>query len=438
MLRLLSYFACVFAVLSASRAFAGPDPYFALDLQRANADPRYAHLVTAAEKVRVYRLHHYAPGDWDKLDPTFDGAISEDAAASLRASSADSPQLKRSRTPARTVVRVASANSSSVDLSAAVASAKSSTPTQKATPATSPSPTGQWVSYLRKDFTDIYSIISPNSAPASTGATFSYTDDQIAKNAQLTGQGAIFGGYSYLAPQFNLQSQPYLLGFAAGPYYTFNEARNTNSADISKNTDQQTYGGTAELGYGNVLGIDNFTTFTRVSVGKVEDNIKHTSDLSGTLNFIPVYAPLLIHWPHGIPTSDTTDILFRFDPSFVVQYDTVEGKNQILLFSNQTKSLRIGPQVGVWSVPFDGVPYWDKLIADVTYHWAMETYSHQDFHWLEADLTYKLSPNFGVTATYENGKNENTGARTNEYLISLSSALDYCVPTCPGASSSPQ
>jgi hypothetical protein len=437
MLRFAFYVWCVFLVQISSALADDLDPYFEQDLRGANADPRYAHLVKASEKVRVYRLHNYAPGDWNTLDPTFDGIISGDAAAKIRASFVKGPPRSRSKKPAVTAVTSRQEAALSSDIAAPVAPSQPSqtSKAQSTSPAASAAPPGQWVAYLRKDFTDIYSITAPNSAPASTGATFSYTDDQIAKNALVSGQGAIFAGYTYLAPQFNLHSQPYLLGFTAGPYYTFDEARNSNSSDFSKNTDTQTYGGTAELASGNFLGIDTFTEFTRVSLGGVQDNIKDTSDISGTANFIPVYAPLLIHWPHAIQTSATTDFLFRFDPSFVVQYDSVEGKNQILLFSNQTKSLRIGPQVGLWSVPFDGVPSLENLIADITYHWAVETYSQQDFHWFEADLTYKINANFGVTASYQNGKNENTGARTNEYLISLSSALDYCVPACAAASS---
>jgi hypothetical protein len=429
MLRIGVYVACICAVQIASTVHADElDSYFQQDLQRANADLRYAHLVKASEKVRVYRLHNYACG-WDVLDPTFDGVVTAASAAQLRASVSDCLRAPRSKKgPAvRTSTQVAS-------LSSAVPLPRSVEPPSKgqneATPVNQP---GQWVMYLRKNFSDIYSLTAPNSPPASTGATFSYSNDRIAKNAVWSGEGAIFGGYRYLAPQFGLNGQPYVLGFAAGPYYTFNESLNTKSSDVSKNINTETFGGTAELASGNFLGIDTFTAFTRVSLGDVQDNIKGTSDLSATANFVPVYAPWLVHWPHGIPTSATTDFLFRIDPTFVVQYDSIEGKNQVLPFSKQTRSLRLGPQIGVWSVPFDGVPYLENLIVNVTYHVAAETYSRQNFHWVEADLTYKLNANFGVTASYKNGNDENTGAKTNQYMISLSTALDYCVPTCPGA-----
>jgi hypothetical protein len=436
-LRIILYLSCVVFFQISSGAIADTlDPYFQSDLQKANADPRYSHLVRSSEKVRVYRLHNYVPGNWDTLDPTFDGIISSEAAAKIRASSGSNQQRTTSK---RKTAPVAAKPTEEAALTSDIAAApkpSQAAPAMKVTAAATGSESGQWVAYVRKDFTDIYSLIAPNSAPASTGATFSYASDQIAKNTTVSGQGAIFAGYTYLAPQFNLHSQPYLLGVAAGPYYTFNEARNTNSADFSKNTDSQTYGGTAEIATGNVLGIDTLTEYTRVSLGNTEDYIKRTSALSGTLNIIPVYAPLWVHWPHGFPTSETSNFLFRIDPSFVVQYDSVEGKKQILLFSNQTKSLRIGPQIGFWSVPFDGVTYFENFVANVTYHWATEAYSNQDFHWFEADLTYKLSPAFGITASYQNGKTETTGTKTNQYTISLSSALDYCVPACADASAS--
>ena len=420
-------------VLSVGAQAQPPDLYFDQDLQSANADPRYAHLAKASEKVRVYRLHHYAPGNWDALDPNFDGVIDAGGAATLRASAANAarPAQPKQRSSAAAVSKAA------VSAPTRAAGAASQQLLVKSKPtSTADDSLGQWVLYVRKDFTDIYSISAPNAPASSVGATFSYTNDRIAKNTTWSGQGAVFGGYNYLAPQFGLNGQPYILGLSAGPYYTMTRVFNSSSAAASKNADTQTYGAVAELALGNVLCVDRFNEFTRVGVGGVQDNIKDTSSLSATADFIPVYDPLLIHYPHFIKTSASSYVGFRFDPNFRIQYDSVEGKNQILLFSNRTKSLRVGPQFGLWLLPFDSVPYLENMNVNVVYHLDTELYSRQNLHWFETDLTYKLNPSFGVTATYKNGRDENTGASSNLYMVSLSSALDYCLPACAAAASS--
>ncbi len=429
MLRIGLYLLCFsLASMPASRAFAeASDPYFDQDLQAANADARYAHLSRATEKVRVYRLHHYAPGDWDKLDPNFDGMIDAATAAKLRQPGAPSPRVKptKSATAAPGEKPAAVPSGSTVPDGQSLVKAKPMPPDAWGT-----SP-GRFVFYLRKDFTDLVSLSQPNYPADSVGATLSYTSNKITNNNVWAGQAAVFSGYSYLAPNFGAPGQPYLLDLTAGPYYTVNKTFNSNSAQASQNTDVETFGGAAEVGGGNVLGIDQFFAFSQFRLGGTQDNVKDTSSVSGVADFIPVYAPLLIHQPHQIGS-----FRFRIDPSFLVQYDSVAGKNQLLLFSGRPQSLRIGPQISLWMVPFEGITDLEKLNATVTYHWENEAYSRAYLHWLEADLTYKLSANFGVTASYQNGSNENTGASTNVYTVSLTSALDYCLPACPTAPSS--
>jgi hypothetical protein len=361
------------------------------------------------------------------LDPTFDGLVSATAAARLR-----SRIVTTGRKPPPPPIDTKVIASTSATVPAA------STPVQSPLVAKNPQPAaapannsaGQWVAYLRKDFTDLYSINSPNIPADSTGAAFSYSSDQIAKNTVWSGEGAVFAGYNYLADQFVLHGQPYILGFTAGPYYTWNATFNSNSADASKNSDVQTAGGVAELAAGNFLGVDRFFEFTRVAVGETQNYVKNTSSLSATADFIPVYDPLLIHYPYWIKTFGSSQLGFRFDPDFRIQYDSINGENKLLLFSNRTDSLRVGPQVGLWLKPFGAVPYLENLIVNAVYHWDEELYSRQSLYWSEVDFTYKLNANFGITATYQNGKNENTGASTNLFKISLSSALDFCTSGC--------
>jgi hypothetical protein len=372
--------------------------------------------------------------NWDALDPNFDGVVNASAAAKIRSGHTNVGCLKQ-RPPMPAVAR-----QSVVPPSPAMAAAQTSQTTplvvkSKQVADVNAAP-GQWVLYLRKDFTDIYSIAAPNSPASSVGASFSYSNDMVAKNAVWSGQGAIFGGYNYLAPQFVLNAQPYVLGFAAGPYYTFNRVLNTNSANSSKNVDTQTSGGALELVLGNDLDVDRFNEFTRVTIGAVQDDIKDTSNLSATADFIPVYDPLLIHYPHFIKTSASSYVGIRFDPEIKIEYDSVEGKKQVVPFSNRTKSLRIGPQFGLWLVPFDSVPYLENINVNLVYHWDSEMYSRQNLHWFEADVVYKLNPSFAITANYKNGRDENTGANTKSYIVSLSSALDYCLPACAAASAS--
>jgi hypothetical protein len=409
------------------------DPYFDQDLRSATADPRYAHLATATEKVRVYRLHNFTPADWDTWDPTFRGTMDAAAAAKLR-SAAAAPLANGGRRQALTSVAVAAPASTALMLAPVppLTPAEQSAAAKNAKPATIPADdtAGQWVAYLRKDFSDLYSINSPNIPADSTGATLSYSLDQVARNSIWSGEGALFTGYNYLAPQFGLNGQPYILGFTAGPYYTWNATFNSNRADASKNNNVQTAGAAAELATGNFLGVDDFFEFTRVAVGETRDYVKNTSSLSVAADFIPVYQPLRLHYPIWIKTFGSSQLGIRFDPDFRIQYDSLDGGNKPLLLSNRTDALRIGPQVGIWLRPFDAVPYLENTIVNAIYHWDEELYSRQSLYWAEVDLTYKFNANVGITASYQNGKNESTGATTNLFKISLSSALDFCSSVC--------
>ena len=429
MLRALLTCICLCAMqITGAAAFAEiSDPYFDEDLRNANLDSRYSHLTTASEKVRIYRLHNCAPTNWDALDPNFNGTIADTTIAKLRLSCAALLHRSHIKDPrARHSLKTASLPGAGLL-------------EQRDPPSPQTAHTGSvshengsgsgLVAYARKNLTDINSLIFPNPDPTAVGASVSYSNNQVAKNITWAGQAAVFAGYRYMAPNYAPAGEPFLLGFAIGPYYTINANYNPYVSPPTKNTDTQTYGGAAELGLGNLFGIDRLDEYTRVSLGGVQNYVAATSGFSGGIDFIPVYDPLLIHYPHSIQLAGGSYLGFRFDPEFRIQYDS--ANNGLLLFSNRKDALRIGPQFGLWVSPFQAVKYLENINFNLVYHVADEIYSGQAFQWFEGDLTYKLARNVGITASYQSGENEATGAQTRLYMVSITSALDYCDPGCP-------
>jgi hypothetical protein len=276
--------------------------------------------------------------------------------------------------------------------------------------------------YLRQDWKDI-GIISgaqcTDSVDKAQGAQASYTTDRIANNriASIHGTAALV--YSSVTGDIPGQITPYETTF--GAYTTVNKLTNSAKSRVKSNVDTLAYGGLFELG----LKVPNSGThYFRIRGGSVEDDLKNTTAANAAFEWLPVYAPLHIHTPmiepFGLPT------ILRFDPDFVVLYDSAIGKNQFLAFNNRQESIRIGPQLALNIWPFPGATdFLSRFHGLIVYDWNYETHSRKELNWFSGSLTFNIDQagHFGITGSYKRGRDEDTGASTNLYLLSLSGKI---------------
>jgi hypothetical protein len=67
------------------------------------------------------------------------------------------------------------------------------------------------------------------------------------------------------------------------------------------------------------------------------------------------------------------------------------------------------------------VPDWlQKFSGSVSFDWYQDTISNRKYQHLLAMLTYNITKNYGVTASYEDGEVEETGARIEITKVGLS------------------
>jgi hypothetical protein len=157
----------------------------------------------------------------------------------------------------------------------------------------------------------------------------------------------------------------------------------------------------------------------------VQDFIKGTDAASITFEWVPVLVTDVIHLHDGFqPFGGALPVIFRIDPSLLVQYARLVGGTKPLAFNDMNEALRVGPQVrlGIYGGTSE---FWSHFFGSVTYHWAYETNSGRELSWFDASLTYNIDKagNFGITGSYQKGNDENTGKWTDIYKISLTGKI---------------
>jgi hypothetical protein len=90
-------------------------------------------------------------------------------------------------------------------------------------------------------------------------------------------------------------------------------------------------------------------------------------------------------------------------------------------------ALRLGPELALTILPDPGYvsgPL-SRLIALLGYDVWYETYSKRQLSWFTSSLTYNLDEagNFGIQATYNNGRDVNTGKEKKIYTVGLSGKI---------------
>jgi hypothetical protein len=268
--------------------------------------------------------------------------------------------------------------------------------------------------FLRKDFADVSLFSQPTATADAAGAEFSYSRDNIVRDSTFAGTGLVALAYRYITED---RFDPFV-GWTIAPYISFN--RELHSRKIDDNVDTKTFGISGETGYQNPLfvGADYF----RGRLAAVSDDIRLSTNVSGTFEWLPTYA-----WVGG--TLPGTYVNFSFRPEVKVQYDSTTESGKTLLFSGRREALRAGPQAHLF-LKFYGPPgpVYDVLrqfSANVTYHWWTEIYSGRRESWLDSSLTYNIDPDghIGIKLSYKRGQDEETGAKMDLYKVSLAAKL---------------
>ena len=272
----------------------------------------------------------------------------------------------------------------------------------------------QIVPFLRHDLPDISLFSTMKSAKDAIGAQVSYSSDRVAATNAWSIYGVtgvaykFYGNYSTTHDPIFLRLTRCLMSRSIDYLIPVRRRR-------LRTPTRSCPGLMFEVGVDNLWGGEQYFRFGGSSV---IDEIANTSTASAKFEWIPVYGSL-IHYPGTIGGL----IAYRFDPELIVQYDSLANSKTPLLFSGGNQALRIGPQGSLYlRLLGNDVPVISSSVANMTYHWAEETYSRRSLSWFQAALTYNIDPNgyVGLTGSYRKGSDENTGKSTDIYLVSLS------------------
>jgi hypothetical protein len=277
------------------------------------------------------------------------------------------------------------------------------------------------IALLRQDWQDVAIGSCPDTVDKATGAQISYSDDRVANNRVWSAQGTAALLYNSIIA--NDPQAVSLFDTSFGGYVTIDRVMNSSPAKSSANVDTVAYGGVAEIGISTPANI-GWVNYFRVRGGGVEDDLKGTTSVNVTAEYIPVNPYLNIHTP--FEPFGSAPFIVRFDPELIAQYDDATGKNSLLAFNNRPQALRLGPQLTMKLFPLPGAPdFISHFTSSTTYHWAYESYSGSSFSWFQTALTYNIDKagHLGWTGSYQRGQNENTGAFTNIYKIALTGKI---------------
>ena len=265
---------------------------------------------------------------------------------------------------------------------------------------------------IRKNFTDVFLFDSPTPAAKAAGATLSYERDSITDDDVWSLHGMVAIPLQF-SGTYNTDGPYSVIGFNAAPYVLLNTDNHSN--DDSKRTVE--FGATGEIGFD----MGSWSQYFRGRLGVVNDDIADYTNQASSMEWIPVSLDYCLDFPCSVPG---TSLIYRLQPSIILQYDhTTSGDNP---FSDEQNALRIGPAITLNFQPFgNDIPFLQDIVGNVSYHFDWELYSERTFDWLDASLTYNLTPsgNLGITASYQRGEDEQTAEPTDDFNISLSGKI---------------
>lgn len=315
--------------------------------------------------------------------------------------------------------------------------ASASTLTARALPVASPAkpaavkapppPSPFSVSFLlRKNLADVGLFSNAVSDPMAEGAAISWAQDNVAKDTIWSIDGLAALAFKYDPDDYDSA----LIGVTVAPYVKLNKQFHSKAA--VKDTDSNTYGASAELGFQNPIVLpgrrpeESGANYFRARWSLTEDNVAFTQISQAALEWIPTY--FRINGGH-LPGSW---LYFNFRPQVIGQYDSVSSGLATIPFSGERQSLRIGPQAKVIFYPdTTGLPpnlaaVLDTFYGTLVYHWWTETYSGRTGSWLSASLSHNLDKDgtVALSTTYKKGMNEQTGKDTD--IVKLELTVKIC------------
>jgi hypothetical protein len=291
--------------------------------------------------------------------------------------------------------------------------------------------TGSPAFLLRQNFSDIHLFDCATSVANAKGAEFSWSSDNVTNDDTWSVAGMAALALPFKGDFSKSPGQIAYMGAMVVPYAQLN--RVTHSSLISKNVDTRIYGLSVELGFdADTLG----RHYLRSSASSVDNEIKNSNYFHGIFEWIPVSKDICLGTVCGLLTPEqlamhqgVPQILFRVAPELKIQYDQALENSAPVTFSGKTNSLRVGPEVTVVARLFykealpvlGGLVDLTNFVAKVTYHWDVETYSGNNFSWFDASLTYNIGKegHLGLSASYQKGEAEETGAPTDIYKVTL-------------------
>lgn len=258
------------------------------------------------------------------------------------------------------------------------------------------------------------------SASNAKGATASFTRDYA--NSNSIWQTQAMAAVTYTACDLNLAPWPnagYIGTFekTVALYAQVNSDYNSNAALAKKNNqDTRTAGLSGEFGF---LWSESFNVI-RVIPNVVFDNIKNMTDGAVELQYVPIWVGNDYIW-HFTPLFDSFSL--RFDPTLDLQYASAMGNSKGLQFSSgKDQSLRLGPEL-TFIINNDSPGFWGNVVFSETFHPWYETYSGRGNYWWDNSVSYNITKNVGLKFSYDRGLDENSGATTNQYIVSLTGKI---------------
>jgi hypothetical protein len=269
---------------------------------------------------------------------------------------------------------------------------------------------------LRRDFNnfDTFACPTPGNLFQGQGAQVSATFDELAKqtSASVDGVAAVLFRH-YFTGGTGLPGDVSLTGLAIGPFVQGDGTEFTESATSPSHfTETITAGGVGQVGISNIFGWgeDNF----RVRGG--ETDAPSAAIVSNT--FVGEWIP---YYDFSRPNVALSPIIFRFIPELMFQYDSlVSGPNKYILFADHSYAFRVGPQaqLRIWAHA-EPNSFLSKLLLTLTYHASDETYTGRLFSWAQAIVSYNLTDNIALSASYGYGNSEITANNTNQVKLGL-------------------
>lgn len=255
------------------------------------------------------------------------------------------------------------------------------------------------------------------------GASLSFTQDYVATNRIWAAQAMAAAVYA----DCDLSLRPKPGGGDSGfversiaIYAQVNSTYNSSATLASKNSDTRTAGLAGEIAY---LHSGDYEIF-RVVPNVVYDEIKGTTAVATMLQYLPVWVsrPGIWHTTYAF----NGNVSYQFDPTLDVQFASTTNRKTPLAFSGKDQSLRVGPELTFLVAPFaGGNSFLSRIGFTETFHPWYEAYSGKSSYWWANAITYNLTDdgNFALGFSYNKGLDENSGALTNQYILSLNGKI---------------